>query len=238
MKKASIGLNSTALRLLAMILMLIDHVGAVLFPEAVWMRIVGRLAFPIFAFQTAQGYRHTRDFKGYCLRLVLFGLVSEIPFHLMISGHPLYPFHQNVMFTLLLGLLVLWQLDGLQADQTVGKRLARLEKLALLMLVGVFLFADYGLLGVMTVVVFHLFREKKPAQLIALAAIHVFGYDSADLSLFGGAVQFPIQSFAVLALIPIWLYNGEKGPGGKGFQYAAYAFYPAHMLLLALTQIL
>lgn len=236
--KQKFGFHSTLLRLLAMGLMLIDHMGAVLFPEAVWMRIVGRLAFPIFAFQTAQGYRHTRNFKRYCLRLLLFGLVSEIPFDLMISGDIRYPFHQNVMFTLLLGLLVIRQLDGLRAEQHVGARLARLGILTLILLVGVLLLADYGLLGVMTVVVFDLFRGKKLPQLLAMAAIHIFGYSSQTIPLFGGAVRFPLQGFAVLALIPIWLYNGEKGPGGKGFQYAAYAFYPAHMLLLALTQIL
>lgn len=214
-------LNATALRILAMALMLMDHMWATIIPGNDWMTWLGRLAFPIFAFQAAEGYLHTHDFKRYCRRLLVFGLISEIPFNLMIIGYPVFPFHQNVMFTLLLGLLACRAFDARKYWQIL-----------LIYLAGVFTFPDYNALGIMTVLVFHVFRGNKPIQLLAMIAIHCFGYEGQFIPLFGGAVEFPIQGFAVLSLIPIWLYNGEKGPGGKTFQYIAYAFYPAHMLLL------
>lgn len=218
-------LNTTTLRILAMALMLLDHIWATVIPGNDWMTYLGRLAFPIFAFQTAEGYRHTHDFKGYCRRLLVFGLITEIPFNLMIIGSPIFPFHQNVMFTLLLGLLACRAFDQ-----------RKYGRLILVYLAAVFTFPDYNALGVMTVLIFHVFRNNKPIQLLAMIAIHCFGYEGQVIPLLGGAIEFPVQGFAVLALIPIWLYNGEKGPGGKAFQYAAYAFYPAHMLLLWLIR--
>lgn len=228
-------LNSTTLRILAMALMLLDHLWATVIPGNDWMTYLGRLAFPIFAFQAAEGYAHTRDFSRYCRRLLVFGLISEIPFNLMIIGSPIFPFHQNVMFTLLLGLLSCRQIDLLRSDNSMGNLVKRIALLALILLGSILTFPDYGMMGVMTVIVFHVFRNvpgAKIGQLALMIAIHVFSYEGQVLPLFGGAVEFPVQGFAVLALIPIWLYNGEKGPGGKAFQYAAYAFYPVHMLLL------
>lgn len=230
-------LNSTTLRILAMGLMLMDHLWATVVPGNDWMTYLGRLAFPIFAFQAAEGYAHTHDFKGYCRRLLIFGLISEIPFNLMIIGSPIFPFHQNVMFTLLLGLLACRQIDLLRSENTTGNLIKRIALLALILLGSILTFPDYGVMGVMTVVVFHVFRDApgaKLGQLLGMLVIHVFGYEGQMLLLFGGAVEFPVQGFALLALIPIWLYNGEKGPGGKAFQYASYAFYPVHMLILAL----
>ena len=105
MNKTKFGLNATHLRIFALTLMLLDHLWATVVPGNNWMTYLGRMAFPIFAFQTAQGYIHTRDFKAYCKRLVIFALISEIPFNLMLMSSPIFPFHQNVMLTLLLGLL-------------------------------------------------------------------------------------------------------------------------------------
>ena len=99
-------INSNALKILAMAFMLLDHLWATIIPDNQWMTCVGRLAFPIFAFMISEGYVHTSDFKKYAKRLLIFGLISEIPFNLMSAGGFFFPFHQNVMFTLLLGLLV------------------------------------------------------------------------------------------------------------------------------------
>ena len=96
-KNRGFGLSAFDLKLMAMAFMLCDHMWATIIPGNNWMTYLGRMAFPIFAFQTAQGYIHTRDFKAYCKRLALFALISEIPFNLMISSSPISPFHQNVM---------------------------------------------------------------------------------------------------------------------------------------------
>ena len=221
MNKIKFGLTATHLRILALFLMLLDHLWATVVPGNNWMTYVGRMAFPIFAFQAAEGYHHTHDFKGYCKRLAIFALVSEIPFNLMIFSSPIFPFHQNVMLTLLLGLLACRAWDRKQW-----------WKVALLLLAGVVTFPDYGVMGVLTVLMFHVLRDWKWAQLLMLIAINYFGYEGQHLLL--GRMEIPVQAFAILAFIPIFLYNGEKGRGGKALQYGSYVFYPLHMLILGL----
>ena len=221
MKRRKFGLTAAQLRILALGLMLLDHIGATVMPGCEWLRYLGRMAFPIFAFQTAEGYAHTHNFMGYCKRLLIFGLVSEIPFDLMVSGSVVYPYHQNVMFTMLLGLL---------ACRAYDRR--KVFHVLLWFLAGSLVSCDYGSMGVATVLLFHVFRNEKWAQLVLLAAINWFGYDTPRLVI--GGVPVPVQAFAILAMIPIALYSGEKGRGGRALQYGSYVFYPLHMLILGL----
>lgn len=214
-------LTAAHLRILALFLMLLDHMWATVIPGNFWMTCVGRMAFPIFAFQAAEGYHHTHDFRGYCKRLALFAVISEIPFNLMISGSPIYPFHQNVMLTLLLGLLCCRAYDS-----------RNWLAMVLWLLAGAFTRCDYGAAGVWTVLTFHAFRGEKLGQLLMLLLINLFCYDGPEIAL--GPLTFPLQTFAVLAWLPIALYNGEKGRGGRALQYGSYLFYPVHMLILGL----
>ena len=92
-------LSSTTLHIMAMIFMLMDHLWATLFPAQEWLTCVGRIAFPIFAFMTVEGYFHTHNFKKYLTRMFIFALLSEIPFDLMYGGTVFYPYHQNVIWT-------------------------------------------------------------------------------------------------------------------------------------------
>ena len=97
------GIDSFTLHILAMLFMLCDHLWATLFPAQEWMTCVGRLAFPIFAFMIAEGCYYTSNVKKYMLRLFLFAIISEIPFNLIMGSSVFYPFHQNVLWTFLLG---------------------------------------------------------------------------------------------------------------------------------------
>ena len=101
------GLNANTLRIIALVLMLSDHIWATAMSFGNWMTYIGRMAFPIFAFQIAEGYLHTSNFKKYALRLLGFAVVTEIPFNLFYSSRVFNPYHQNVLFTLLLGLLAI-----------------------------------------------------------------------------------------------------------------------------------
>jgi hypothetical protein len=100
-------INSNTLKTLAMVLMLLDHLWATVIPGNQWMTCVGRLAFPIFAFMISEGYVHTSDFKKYAKRFLIFGLISEIPFNLMMGSRVFYPVHQNVLWTFLLGIAMI-----------------------------------------------------------------------------------------------------------------------------------
>lgn len=103
------GLNALELKLVAMALMLCDHVWYAFLQDkgCQWLTYAGRLAFPIFAFQIVEGFIHTRNVKKYWGRVFLFALISEIPFNIMINGGILYPYHQNVMFTFCIALPLL-----------------------------------------------------------------------------------------------------------------------------------
>jgi len=241
-KNNRFGITSTQLKILAMALMLLDHLWATIVPGNAWMTYVGRMAFPIFAFQIAEGYVHTSDCKKYLKRLFIFALISEIPFNLMSTGSPIFPFHQNVMFTLLLGLLGIRAVDKMKRDRSTKqllKTLASVFGILLLALVG---FVDYGVMGVCTVMMFYIFRDVPFAKLMQLASmilmnITFFKGLYVYVDVFGRELEILVQGFAVLALIPIWLYNGQKGNSSKALQYCSYAFYPAHMLILYLIAI-
>lgn len=232
--KKKLPLHAVYLRLLALALMLLDHMWATVIPGNDWMTFAGRLAFPIFAFQAAEGYFHTSDFKRYVKRLLVFAVISEIPLNLMMGSSVFYPFHQNVMFTLLLGLYGVRAIDRAKEHGGWAKALG---VVLLVTAVGGLTFVDYGAQGVLTVIAFGALRHtklEKPGQLAAMVLLH-WVFMKGRVFLVGG-MEIPEQALAVLALIPIWLYNGEKGPRSKALQYGCYAFYPAHMVVLHLIR--
>ena len=113
-------LSSSGLHIVAMILMLIDHMGYALYPDLVVLRWIGRLAFPIFAFMIAEGARRTRSRKRYMLRLFILAIISEVPFNLMVSHSVNDIKHQNVIWTLLLGLILIDKLDPVEVKDRPG----------------------------------------------------------------------------------------------------------------------
>lgn len=224
------GLDGGALKGIAAALMLTDHVGAILLPEVLALRCVGRLAFPIFAFFIAEGYAHTRDFGRYFRRLAILAVVSEIPFNLE-NGTVFDLTRQNVLFTFCLALLTLRGLEALGRERGFGRWAGCGLVLAAGFAAGELLRTDYGGWGVVTVALLQLCRDGKYAKLwllLAMAAVNGLGMGSLTMPVFGG--EMPIQIFAVAALPVIWLYNGQAGP--KGLRRAFYVFYPAHLLVL------
>ena len=102
-----LGLTSNQLKIIALVAMTCDHVGKELLPQCQILQIIGRLAFPIFAYTLVEGFMHTHDVKKYLMRLGILALLSEIPFDLAFNGTILEFGHQNVFFTLFLGILML-----------------------------------------------------------------------------------------------------------------------------------
>ena len=233
-------ISAAALHILAMTFMLMDHLWATLLPAQEWLTCVGRLAFPIFAFMVVEGYFHTRSFKRYALRMLAFALLSEIPFDLMYSETWFYPVHQNVIWTLLLGLLGIRVMDKAREK---GKAwyyvLSCLGVTALGTILGTVGMVDYYGAGVLTVFVFYFFRGrewwKMLGQILVLYWLNVrlLGGQLYPVSIFGAEFELCQQGLALLALVPIWLYHGRQGYHSKTFQYVCYVFYPAHMLVLA-----
>lgn len=238
-KEKSKGLSSFVLHIIAMSLMLCDHSWATLFPEQEWLTCIGRIAFPIFAFMIVEGYFHTSNVRKYMLRLLVGAVISEVPFNLMVASSPIYPFHQNVMWTFLIGLAAIVLIE--KAKQKKKWWLTGLVSIVVVVfsfLIGTLAMVDYFGVGVLMVLVFYFFRGKKwwcyAGQFVCMVILNVYmlgGY-TYNFQIGGVEIEIVQQGFALLALVPIWLYNGEQGHHSKPFQYFCYAFYPVHMLML------
>ncbi len=232
-----IQLSAWTLRVLAMAFMLLDHLWATLIPGNLWLTMVGRLAFPIFAFLLAEGYRHTGNFKKYLGRMALFAVIAEIPFNLMAYSTPIFPFHQNVLWTFCIALLTMKGLDNLQDRFSRWISLLLMAGLMLVSyLAGLFLMVDYGGWGVMMALLFLRFPGKtwpeKLAQLIWLYLINWQFMGSMMVPV--GGFEIPLQGLAIFALPLIWLYKGKQGPRTPFTKWVGYWFYPVHALVLYL----
>lgn len=235
-------LTAAVLHIIAMTLMLMDHLWATLLPAREWLTCAGRVAFPIFAFMAVEGYFHTTSFKKYILRMLLFAVLSEIPFDLMYGGTWFYPVHQNVLWTFLLGLLGVWLMEQVRKKgKTWMYLLVCVWVVPAGLVLGTLCMVDYYGVGVLTVFVFYFLHGRKwwcfLGQLAALYWLNVelLGGLMYPVQLFGMEFELCQQGLALLALIPIWLYRGRQGYHSKPFQYLCYAFYPVHMLLLVVV---
>ena len=243
--KRRFELTSNTLHIMAMLFMLCDHIWGVLLSGHEWLTCIGRLAFPIFAFLIVEGYVHTKSLKRYCLRLLLFAVITELPFNLAIGGGWFSPMTQNVLWTFLIAIAMIYLNDQARKKGKLWLTLLTAVGTTLLgALIGMLTFVDYYHAGVMTVLAFYFFRGRKwyhyLLQFAALAWINleVLGGMSYVIEWFGREVWISQQSFALLALIPIWLYRGKQGAHHKLLQYSRYAFYPAHLAVLALIRVL
>ena len=236
--------TSAGLHVLAMVLMLCDHLWGTIVPGNDWLTCLGRLAFPIFAFMIVEGYFHTKNLKKYILRLLIGAIISEIPFNLALGSNWFYPIHQNVLWTFLIAILLIHRNEKARASGKMWRRLlTAAATVALGTVLGLLTFVDYHHAGVLTVLVFYFCRGRKwqhfLAQLLCLWYINVeilsgIGY---ELEIFGHTFFLARQGLALLALIPIWLYRGRQGHHSKAFQYFCYGFYPAHLLLLGFLKL-
>lgn len=239
MEKTRHDISSFGLHILAMMFMLCDHMWATLFPAAEWLTCAGRLAYPIFAFMTAEGYTHTHDLRKYVLRLLFWAAVTEIPFNLMYGGSVFYPLHQNVLWTFLISLLMIILIEKCRAKFKPAVSVLLSAAIAVLgYILGYVTMVDYYGEGVLMVLMFYFFRtpnlKNRLLQLIFMYILNVelLGGLCYTFTLFGHEFEFPQQGFALLSLVPIWLYSGRQGFRSKAFRYFCYAFYPVHMLLL------
>jgi len=216
------GFNSAQLKGLAVVSMVIDHAAYMLVDKTSHayayqlMRGVGRLAFPIFAFFLVEGFFHSRDLRKYALRLLCLAAVSEIPFNLMFARRVLYPDHQNTIWTLLIGLvtlIVFRQIENRFEDSADISRLnlAKIAAAGLFAGCAYLLKTDYSWFGVGLIVLLYWLR-----------------YDRKRQCLYGGLVSL-YHSWAILAFIPLYYYNGVRG---RYFKYFFYIFYPAHILAI------
>lgn len=210
-------MSAFTLKMIALVTMIIDHVGAVFFPEIIWLRYIGRISMPIYAFLLVQGYQHTRDFKRYVIRMAIFAVVSEVPYDLLFHGSWLEFGGQNILFTLLTALLVMRLLDASAKSRNIFLFIGALA----LIVAPCFLHFSYGIYGVLVPLCFFLFQKYRGIDALAFSALTYGKY------LYDGNLT---QVYAIAASIPILLYNGKRG--AFSLKYFFYIIYPAHLLLL------
>lgn len=212
MEKLRNGISGFTLKWIAIITMMIDHVGAVLYPQNLWLREIGRISFPIFCFLLVEGALHTHNIRKYEIRLLLFALLSEFPYDLTFFGEA-FMGQQNVFFTLFLGVVMI---DVMEHQKNSIYPLLGIAGTALLAEVAS---VDYGALGILFILCFYVLHERKILKQVVFSAVNL--WDSG----------MGIQAYACLAAVPMLLYNGKRGGRMK---YFFYLFYPVHLLILYL----
>ncbi|MQN00925.1 MAG: conjugal transfer protein TraX [Lachnospiraceae bacterium] len=249
MIKKRYDVTGFALKLIAIVTMAIDHIGAVFLWDLVnkygtdtladtyeVFRDIGRLAFPLFCFFIVEGFHYTGNRKKYALRLAVFAVIAEVPFDLAFDNTFFAPRDNSVMITLFLGLVSIWVLDTLfdRSAEKFALSAGVKEACDIFSLVAVVIAAgliekiaksDYGTSGVVTIIIIYLFRRNfylrpETGKLLGFAAAVTWLGFTCDLSEF----------FALFDLIPLCFYHGRQG---RKMKYFFYVFYPAHLLVIA-----
>lgn len=247
-------LDSDMLKIIAVLTMLIDHLGASLLIEALrfmsaeaydnWLPIyhvlrnVGRMSFPIFVFLLVEGFFYTRSRKKYLERLLLFSLLSEIPFDLAFYGSPFYEASQNVFWTFAIGLLVMWGMEKMREvrikkagiDPRAGRYFVPFEAACdvLLLPTGCLaanvLCTDYGTygMGILLIMLFYFGKRFNVPRIFTCVA---------------GYLLFLWEPWCVVGFALLLFYNGTRKKRGRGFQYFFYLFYPVHLVILGLIRV-
>ena len=211
-------LTKNQLKILAMVCMTIDHIGAAFFPQAVWLRVIGRLAFPLFSYCIAEGCRYTRNKARYFGSVFACGAVCVIAFL------PFGSFYGNALITLSMSILLLY---GMEAWKSSGKlRLLALTAAlaAVFYLLCRTVYIDYGFAGVLLPLyaeIGRLFWER-----VFVGIPPVIGERLG----FAVGVMGDLQRFCVLAIFPILLLGNERGKWEM--KHFFYIYYPAHLALI------
>ena len=212
--------SGSALKIIAVLSMVTDHCAYYLLDGNTWayevMRCFGRVAFPVFAFLVAEGFAHTRNRMRYFLSLLLFAVISEVPWYLLNGADGTH----NVMFTLALGVAALAVFERLQKHGALA-----IAAILLVALSAEVSGLDYGWHGIVEILVFHLFRSKKYCQSTRLLQLAFAFSFMSHYGIIG----------ALLACFIIFLYNGTRGIiHGKVAKYGFYAIYPVHLIIIKL----
>lgn len=216
-------MNTFILKLIAATSMIIDHFGAIFAPDVEIYRSIGRLAFPIFCFLLIEGFIHTRDIKKYGQRLFIFALISEIPFDLALYGTINFQ-HQNIFFTLFIGLVMMYFLD--HADNNLNK----ISIVSIAMILAFIFVVDYNFVGIIYILAFYITKDMVRIKRLPIVAI--------ILSIINMIFTNMNQQFAILALPILFFYNGELGSTNKAVQRFFYIFYPLHLGVFYLIQLM
>lgn len=211
-------LNAFDIKIIALASMIIDHVGYMFFPDLLSLRLIGRMAFILYAFMLVEGFFHSHDLKNYVKNLLIWAIISEIPFDLAIHNVWFYPAEQNIFFSLAIGLIGVLFLDKFKKSQ-----LKVLLIIVASIVCSILLKVDYSWYGISLIFLFYFLRNRHPYDFMSIQVLNIIV----------SVGKLKLQLFSFLGFIPIALYNGKKGrKTGKIY----YSFYAAHLALLAFVR--
>ena len=224
-----LGLNNNQLKLLAMFFMLLDHIGVQLFPGCIVLRIVGRIAFPIFAYMIAEGCFYTKNRGKYLGMIAALAVGCQLVYYFAMGS-----LYQSVLITFTLSILVIFAVDFFIKKRTFGR--GCLMAVAILGVMFAAVVApilwksqgfqiDYGILGVMLPIAVY-YMPNKAWKITAVAAL---------LSI-RAAIYGEIGWFALAAVPLLALYNGQRGK--YRLKYLFYIFYPTHLVAIYVISLL
>ena len=227
-------MSASTLKIIALITMIIDHIGGALFPQFLFLRVIGRIAFPIYAFFIAQGCIYTKDYKKYLSRLFIFALVSEIPYDLCFNTYPNYIKinflnQTNTIYTLFLGAFLIFVFIKLE-DINISyfkKLFIKIISCIFILFISIILQTDYSAWGIILILTFYLFRNDKMAMLLIPLLLIIYKYVNY--------FNFSLFLFNILPLGLLYFYNNKKGINLKWLFYIGY---PLHLLIIGLIRIL
>lgn len=231
-------MNRNLLKIIAFISMVIDHVGSYLLDNNIVFRIIGRIAFPIFVYFIAEGMKFTRSRKRYIFVLFLFACLSQIPYMLLIEK-----FKLNVLFTFLIAILFILIIEKfikIENQRSLAKMLGfmilMLSMFIVCLIVGdVLNMIDYGVLGIILVIVFYF--AKSPLNLIFASVVLILMVLKCLLFMdFIISLDNVYQIFSLISIIFIAFYNHKKGK--LNLKYLFYVGYPAHLFLIWIVTLL
>lgn len=218
-------MSSFVLKIIACITMFCDHVGYLIYNGKLsFLNFIGRIAFPIFAFQISEGYTHTKNLKKYILRLLIFAIISQYPFmlfhDLITSGFAL-----NIFFTLLIGLFCIIIYDK------IPHKVLSLAICLSLAIIAEITHCDYGFYGVAIILLFYVFKDNKILMSLSFILCTIIKY-AICIIIYGNIYNYVLLCICtILPIVFINLYNKKQG---KKIKYFLYIFYPTHLLLLVL----
>ena len=204
-------MSSFSLKIIAIIAMTLDHWNVIL-GGSIYMRMLGRLSFPIFSFLIGEGYRHTKNKEKYFVKIFLYSLLLQIPLYFLYSKEE----NLNIFFTLASGILLLSIFENNRMNNLIKYFCA-----LILLIISEYLKFDYGSYGIISIFIFYKFKEKKMLISFLFLLVNIVYIVSGKI--------FSIQIFSLFSLIFIFKYNGKEGKKNKQFFYL---YYPIHILLL------
>ena len=200
--------SSFDIRMIAIVTMIIDHIGLIMVDTPFYypLRMIGRIAFPLFCFLLVEGYKHTKNLNRYMFRLFVCAMVSQVPYSIFLGTGQL-----NVMYELFIGLICLYLVDRQSSYGIIAF-------VGLLVACGASRGAEYGLYGIALIVAMYYFRGSPVNRFWFCGILCIL-------------MSWEYYGAAALSMAVIWCYDGNVGK--RMNRWLQYAIYPVHMILLS-----